>query len=160
MKDFHRLWADLFDVKIELDPPSRVTKIDKVTFAHVSMSSDSASHPKRFSFFESFPNLRNRTRSLECSAKRFYASRTQRSQFFASLRNKFVLRLHLRGANVQRRRKMNSQNPLKVAAAASPAILVCQEKIANEILGQRGVPILPAASHRQCHSIYQKQPQE
>src|SRR5947208_13685569 len=80
-------------MEVGLNPAGRVSKIDKVTLAHVAMRCDSAGGAQRIAFFEFLPDFRDRAGRFEGATKRFYPESTKRFQLFAALRAQFVFPL-------------------------------------------------------------------
>src|SRR5205814_3950095 len=94
LENFHPLSADFFFVKINLNPARRVSKIDKVALAHVSMGGDPPGGAQSLTFFEFLADFCDRARSFERTTEWLDALFAKRIQFFAPLRNQFVFRLH------------------------------------------------------------------
>src|SRR5437867_9040863 len=71
IENLHRLRADLFRMKVDLDAPGRVAKIDKVAFAHVAVRGDAASGAKCVALLQFRPDLRDVPADFESCTKRF-----------------------------------------------------------------------------------------
>src|SRR5437879_10877568 len=84
-------------MEVSLNPAGCVSKIDKVTLAHVAMRCDSAGGAQRIAFFEFLPDFRDRAGRFAGATKRVYPTSTKRFQLFAAWREPFVLRLHAVG---------------------------------------------------------------
>ena len=107
-KKIHLIGADFFRVNINLNAAGGVAQVEKMASAHVAMSGDAASGPEGCSLLKFFAHLRDRAARLEASAEWLHAFRAERVEFLAPQRDQLILFVHLWGANVKRRRKMNS----------------------------------------------------
>ena len=94
IEDFHCLGADFFLVEVGLNPAGRVSKIDKVTLAHIAMRSDSAGGAKRFAFLECVPDFRDRAGCFKSATKRLHSAGAKCLEFLPALRDQFVFRFH------------------------------------------------------------------